>query len=317
MKSKVISYPDFRTLDPGAERLKVVHTDQAAAIDEALQRIAKKYAVKGLRTPSEAIESDDLVKFDIRCTGDCPDKYNRQGLSVKVGKGFYDKDVEAALIGRRPEESFTLELGGRILTLHVISAEYLKIGEVTEEQFKAENIEGAGSIEEYKAMMAENQLFEENLEHYMKEVLPFVRDSLIQGAVFEIDEDEYQERKAYWLHDLKESAEEEGHDPRALMCRLTGCPETASDEELDAAMDDFMRREFKMLLILEAIARDNTLADEPSREQYDALVEEAVAAGYDRETVLANNTYEAYCESMIQGAANNLLLEHFMGMFTE
>ncbi len=136
--------------------------DLRAALDELdpailpteaeIESIMRKRLTKGalvLTTlgPEEAIQEGDTVIFAV--TGGTG-KYDKPRLTVTVGQGLYNKDVEAGMVGHRTGDSYDTQAEGTPVHITIQEVRRKTVPEPTDAMAAAMGIEGVSTVEEYR-----------------------------------------------------------------------------------------------------------------------------------------------------------------------
>lgn len=310
MKSKVISYPDFKTYEISPELLQVPYSDPEERIAEEFSRLQKKHASYAELTAADALAQDDNVVINASCTAaDAPAKFNRDKVQLKLGKKLYNPIVENALIGHKIGETVTVDVNGLPVNVSIVSAKRLAEHPLTQDELDQENLPGQPSLEAYRQQLKDELHFMEGALHLFDHVLPDLRDWLIAGATFDIDEQERAELIQLWIDETNKSLEEEGGtDLLAAKREMLGMP-NASEEELNKRIVDSYQKEFLYGLILLDIAEKNQL-EAPTEEAYNAaIVEHIDALGMSEEAFREFYPYHKYAEDNLRQAANDLIMQ--------
>lgn len=116
-----------------------------------LEAIAKKNV---LLIPVESINTDCVAELAL--SGSIK-KFNRDNVKVTVGKNLFNKSLEEHLIGMKTGQTKTITVDGADISVSVISIYRKLIPVITDELIKKENIEGIGTIADYREKYFSNQ----------------------------------------------------------------------------------------------------------------------------------------------------------------
>ncbi len=157
--------------------------DLRAALDELdpailpteaeIESIMRKRLTKGalvLTTlgPEEAIQEGDTVIFAV--TGGTG-KYDKPRLTVTVGQGLYNKDVEAGMVGHRTGDSYDTQAEGTPVHITIQEVRRKTAPEPTDEMAAAMGVEGVSTVEEYRA-------------YFTAELLDRALDTALWGPIY-------------------------------------------------------------------------------------------------------------------------------------
>lgn len=183
LKTKAIKVFDYKHLD--LSKFIPEFTPDEKALKKDMDRMLKAY---GKKIEGEAVEPDDMIV--LTCESDTP-KFNKKGVTLIVGKGFFSKELEEKLIGVKKGERFSLEADGAHISGTVDKITRTIVPELTDESIKSLGIEGAGSVKELKALCVDKQiakLLDDIEEADMASA--YLWQKLSEESVFELDEEE-------------------------------------------------------------------------------------------------------------------------------
>ena len=153
MKTQIHNKLDLRkyldTLDPAG-----IPSDKE--IDDAvMKRLTKSHIVLTELSAGEAVQAGDTVT--LRLESALP-KFNKAKLPVTVGTGLYDKELEAALVGKTVGESGTVAKNGETVAYEILSAKRKTVPAPTDAMAAEQGIEGADTVEKFRAHLAEEKI---------------------------------------------------------------------------------------------------------------------------------------------------------------
>lgn len=123
--TKVISAWDYRQSDLSA--FCVPFEADREQLAESLLFLRKKYAC---RTGVDTVESGDIVT--IRCRSE-KTKFNKDNITVNIGKNLYSRELETQLIGLSVGEERNLIADDAAVSVQVLKAERTALPELTDE----------------------------------------------------------------------------------------------------------------------------------------------------------------------------------------
>lgn len=183
LKTKAIKVFDYRNLD--LSEFVPEFTPDEGALKKDMDRMLKAY---GKKIEGETVEAGDMIV--LTCESDTP-KFNKKGITVIVGKGFFSKDLEAKLVGLKKGEEFRLEADGAKITGTVDKITRTIMPELTDGSIASLGIEGVGSVKDLKALCVDKQiakLLDDIEEADMASA--YLWQKLSEESVFELDGEE-------------------------------------------------------------------------------------------------------------------------------
>ncbi len=177
IKSKVTNLYDFHDVD-----LKSVvepFTINEEEIAEEIKKLAKKH---GRLVDAERVESGDFVT--IKSVSEIK-KFNKESISLTVGKNLFDKEVEQQLIGMTVNETKSLA----DCRVEVKKIQRRIIPDLTDEYIASLNIEGISSLTQLKESIIAKQK-DEYIEDYKEALAVYLSERVNGESSFELAEDE-------------------------------------------------------------------------------------------------------------------------------
>lgn len=123
-------------------------------------------------------------RVTIRISSNLP-KYNREKVTMMVGKGLYDSVVETQLLGMKVGESGQATVKGEPACFTVLKIERMVIPEPTDEMAQAKGIEGIQTVEQYKAY-----ILSEKQDQVIRTIVDQLLTRLTAASQFSLDEDD-------------------------------------------------------------------------------------------------------------------------------
>ena len=183
LKSKAVKVFDYSGLD--LSEFIPEFTPDKEVLKKDLDRVLKAY---GKKIEGETAEAGDMIV--ITCESDKP-KFNKKGITVILGKGYFSKELEEKLIGIKKGEKFTLEAEGTIVSGTVDKISRTILPEMNDESIAARGMEGISSVKDLKALCVDKQI--EKLMDDIEEAdmaSAYLWQKLSEESVFELDEEE-------------------------------------------------------------------------------------------------------------------------------
>lgn len=183
LKSKVVELCDYRTMDIG-EFIPDFKPDE-----EKLQKdIARILAVHGTRLATDTIENGDTVTLS--CKSENP-KFNKRSVAVIVGKGLFNRELEAILPGMSIGETADIRIGEDSVSVCILSASRLVLPELNNSVIASWHMENVETVEELKKFCINKQidkLLDDSEDADMASAL--IGQRVLENTVFRFDEEE-------------------------------------------------------------------------------------------------------------------------------
>ena len=203
MKSYINDLVDFKTFD-------FPHEVQLSCPDDHIQKQLKHIT----RGHKETIEVSQLQKGDIAVIDleSSLERFNRSDLTLAVGSGLFDKELEAALIGKNTGDEFTVTVKETPVKVTVRSGKRTVFPEPTDEMAKqyAESIEGMEDVETVAQYIdhIKAQYIDEQKQSTVFTTLDEMLQYVLTNSDWEFDEDELEEMYKAVLEDMEQMAQE-------------------------------------------------------------------------------------------------------------
>lgn len=203
MKSYINELIDFKTFD-------FPHEVKLSCPDEHIQKQLKHIT----RGHKETIEVTELQKGDIAVIDleSSLERFNRSGLTLAVGSGLFDKELEAALIGKKTGEEFTAAVKETPVKVTVKSGKRTVFPEPTDEMTKqyAESVEGMEDVETISQYIdhVKAQYIAEKKQETVFTTLNEMLQYVLTHSDWEFDDDELEEIYKDMLENMEQMAQE-------------------------------------------------------------------------------------------------------------
>ncbi|MBO5994416.1 MAG: hypothetical protein J6Q41_02745 [Firmicutes bacterium] len=183
LKSKVLKVFDYKTVD--IDEYIPEFTPDEKILQKDIERIFKAF---GRKEAGESVEPGDMVV--LTCRSEIP-KFNKNGITVPMGKGFFSKELEEKLIGVKAGETFNVDIDGKEVTGTVDRIVRITIPEVNDENVAALGMEGIATVKDLKRYCVDKQI--DRLLDDMEDcdrASAVVWQALNDNSEFELDEGE-------------------------------------------------------------------------------------------------------------------------------
>lgn len=150
LKSRVREYYDFHSVDI-SEYIKGFETDEAQ-LEKDLNRVLKAH---GRREDAKTVSEGDTVTLS--CRSRLP-RFNKTNLPVIIGRGLFDRDLEAKLVGVTVGQTLTLSKDGTPVEIDITKSMHTVLPELTDENVKLFGIEGVESVSALRARCIAKQV---------------------------------------------------------------------------------------------------------------------------------------------------------------
>ena len=145
MRTKLIRMADIESV---LQKIGTVHIPAQNDLEEAIKKeLTKGHLYYIEKDKSHAITSGNKVTLKIASK---IAKFNKEKVSINVGTKLYSEVVENALIGLNLGSNKTVEINGETVEFTVLKVEELCYPKLTNDMVADKNIEGIGTVEQYK-----------------------------------------------------------------------------------------------------------------------------------------------------------------------
>lgn len=138
LKSKALKIYDYRKVD--ISRFITGFTVDDAQLRRDLDRVLRRYGRK--ETARQVSEGDTVV---LSCRSDAP-KYQKENLTVPVGKGLFSRELEQQLVGLEAETEYTLAVESKPVTVCISRINHTVLPELTDENVNSFGMEGISTV---------------------------------------------------------------------------------------------------------------------------------------------------------------------------
>lgn len=209
MNSTLIDGPRLEDLQFLPEHLSLTVEKQEIKqfIEEEFARVAKQHGqIVQLQAP-ETIGEGDIVEVRL---SSAIEKFNKT-VPLSLGRGFFDKEVEAAMVGMEIGQEKTISIQGEEVSIAIISAKRKLVPEVTADMLAKEFGEfypEATTVAEFEELFFNDRLEDYKYDQYFNGAAGYISDELLKAIKIDSDPAEYQAFKDEIWESLKVEAKE-------------------------------------------------------------------------------------------------------------
>ena len=271
-------------------------------IDEKIEKAAEHFLA--IEEQTGAIQKGDIVAIKMVSTDPL---LASECERFSVGKGFFDKDIEAALIGKKKGDTFSAAVDNASAEITVLWVKRRVVPKFTDAMASQMGIEDVATVQEYTDYVTQ-ELVEEDKEKKQNAIWNMVSKKIIEESKFEVDEKEvdaqYKKDIVYLQKEL------EGDFEEFMQVKYHG-------KTLEESKQNF-KKEIVKTLELCAIATPMAEEDgvEWTPEEYSTVIDEMVSEEYSREELEQSMSYEDYVKQQKETYLQGKVLECFESRFT-
>lgn len=161
-------------------------------IEEILKkRLLKSHITLKPLSQGETISKEDIATISLESV---LSKFNKSKISVTVGTGLYNKEIEASLIGKQCGESYEVTIQGVQVKIAVLDAKRKEVPPITDAMVAELGIEGVDTIEKYRKKL---------IEEVMNYTFYPLASKLIESLLDVVNVEEYDESDLVKLGELE------------------------------------------------------------------------------------------------------------------
>ena len=271
-------------------------------IDEKIEKAAEHFLT--IEDQAGAIENGDIVAVKIASA----DPFLASECErFSVGKGFFDKDIEAALIGKKKGDTFSMTVNGSSAEITVLWVKRRVVPKLTDAMAAQMGVEDVTTVQEYTDHVTQ-ELVDEDKEKKQNAIWNMVSKKIIEESEFEVDEKEveaqYKKDVVYLQKEL------EGDFEEFMQVKYHG-------KTLEESKQNFKK---EILKTLELCAIATPMAEEDgmewTQEEYNAVIDDMVSEEYSKEELEQSMSYEDYVKQQKEAYLQGKVLECFESRFT-
>ncbi|GGH50237.1 hypothetical protein GCM10008014_15200 [Paenibacillus silvae] len=286
LASTLIELVDYRQFNITDDMRGVPLTE--SELNERLDKIAKRNVVT---TEVDIIEDGDSVVLDIK--GD-RDELNRNNLTLTIGLGLFDVEVEKQLIGMEKGETRSLKWKEQEdVVVEVKSVKRRSLAELTDNIISSLNIDGVNTVEEYKKSLLEEDLREKRLMAVTRDAIDYV----LNNSKFNIAEQDISYLYDLTLKAYRNLANKEEMTLEEMAERYF----RKSEEELKTKIREDLYTTIKYVLIAFDYDKDKPLISIIKEEYEKQVKEDSRVHAQTLEEAKEKNPYDYYMLAMCRG----------------
>ncbi len=271
-------------------------------IDEEIKKAAEHFLT--IEEQMGTIQNGDIVAIKIAST----DSFLASECErLSVGKGFFDKDIEAALIGKKKSDTFSLTVNDASAEITVLWAKRRVVPKFTDAMAAEMGIEDIVTVQEYTDYVTQ-ELVEEDKEKKQNAIWNMVSKKILEESEFEVDEKEvdaqYKKDIDYLQNEFEDDFEE------FMQVKYHG-------KTLEESKQNFKKeivKTFELCAIATPMAKEDGM--EWTEEEYNAVIDEMVSEEYSKEELEQSMSYEDYVKQQKEAYLQAKVLEYFESRFT-
>lgn len=311
LKSKILKEFDFRNIDVSGEDF-TYETDKNF-IEKEITRIKKKNKIS---YEVQEVTKGDIVICSLKSS---ISKFNKENISINVGLGLYDRQVEDALIGMEKGESKILLLDNESINIDILNISRSRIPELTDEMVEKEEINSVSTVESLINYLEGLHEVERNKAIDSKAYLLVgkILKEVIEKSEFVIYEEDIEYLSKLEIQRARVLAKLEG----LILEDMT--PEEFSGRIPVQTYEDFLKMIYEMkkeslpILLLGLKSADKDVY-KVSKENYNkSLNEYSAMYNIDPEDASEAMTFEYYEAKEYQIYYENKIKEYFKGRYKE
>lgn len=159
----------------------IVIPDKEDLQEEFIKEITNGFVGYAPKSKDECIELGNMATIQIK--SDLP-KFNRENVSVNVGRNYYDARVENSLLGKIQNDLFSIEIMDNKVDITILEVKEKNYPDPTNEMAIAKGIEELDTVEKYQSYFVtkrQTEAVNSKIEEFL--------NKMIEQTVFEkIDE---------------------------------------------------------------------------------------------------------------------------------
>jgi FKBP-type peptidyl-prolyl cis-trans isomerase (trigger factor) len=226
LKSKALNVFNYKDVDISS--LAVHYEPDMEKIEKELLRLQKKYAQI---LEAEEVLSDDVVVLSCKSENK---RFNKESISIIVGKGLFSKELEKNLLGMKKAEEKELVINGDKVWVYINKISRTVIPELTDEVVIKWDFEGLKSVNELRKWVKDKQHVEflED-EEYIDLAVACITKKVAEKSTFALDEGECSKVEQEMMKRLSKMLEEQG-------VSLETVTKEQAKEILGSSIDDYI-----------------------------------------------------------------------------
>ncbi len=253
MRSKASHIIDIESVVLSAEDCTVNFPKQDKYISEKLLAITRKHSVSREAGILDEAAVGDIAILRLVST---LTKFNKPSVTINVGKNFFSRDVEKAVVGMKLHEVRKIQIENTDVEISLIKFSKRDVPGISDKMIVDEEIPGIDTVEKYVNYIYSHDLYETSMKELYFRSYNKILDEMMAKAEFIIDPEELETYLHDELEKIKNSASK---DPEKYSKFLQGYIGRTTIRNLDEMMSyigkDFpveeMEEKFQEAAILE------------------------------------------------------------------
>lgn len=226
-KSKVLNIFNYKDVDLSS--FNVHYEPDMKKIEKRLLLLQKKNAQI---VEAEEVLSDDVVVLTCKSENK---RFNKESISIIVGKGLFSKELEKNLLGMKKAEEKELVINGDKVWVYINIISRTVIPELTDEVVIKWNFEGLKSVKELRKWVMD-KVYEEFLlddEEYVDLAVACISKKVAEKSTFELDDGECSKVEQEVMKRVRAVLDEQGLSPETVT-------QEQAKEILGLSIDDYI-----------------------------------------------------------------------------
>ncbi|MCD8106607.1 MAG: hypothetical protein LUE20_01410 [Oscillospiraceae bacterium] len=307
-RGKLTKFVDFRGIAVPDALLQLKVSPEV--LDKDVADLGNRFAT--IEATSDGISPGDIVVIQVETPVDADPNgadYRHEAqassgsIQINVGKGFYDKDFEQSLLGKKTGDDVVLPKRGQGKPGTISEIKRIIPAEVTDDLAKKAGFNDLNAYREHKREEHENKDKRKKLDG----IVSFLTKALREQCEFGDIEPEIAEAIEEGKAQFQMFAEKDGMTLEEMEAKII----PGGKEEKESFYRGKAEENVKNRLISRATAERDGV--EFNRESYEAMVAEYVAKGMDEEKLRQQMPYEDY----LKFAGDNYIVQCIQKYFAD
>ena len=209
LKSKVLNIFNYKDVDISS--FDVHYEPDVEKIEKRLLLLQKKNAQI---VEAEEVLSDDVVVLTCKSENK---RFNKESISVIVGKGLFSKELEKNLLGMKKAEEKELVINGDKVWVYINIISRTVIPELTDEVVIKWNFEGIKSVKELRKWVMD-KVYEEFIldDEYVDLAVACISKKVVEKSTFALDDGECSKVEQEMMKRVRSILGEQGLSPETV-----------------------------------------------------------------------------------------------------
>lgn len=199
--SKLIQAYPYDKINISQYQTKFVPDEKSIAT--AMNRLMNKH-ITWSEGASAAI--GDVVTCSMRSA---IEKFSRSEIRITLGSGLFDREIEASLLGAKPEDEVSLLKNGEPVKIQVLSVRNKHVPALTDEMVQVLNLQEVNTLDDYRRYLTAQQK-EEHFNANCYEPYRCIIKTVVECSDIILKEADWQRNVDWELHKIRTYCEDEG-----------------------------------------------------------------------------------------------------------